>query len=201
MKLSALYATSARAFTYMPPAASYGTVRVLVVIGETVRAPVLKEVLRGLWRYTPHTRVLITDHPALEPERMLGANMAVVDLDTLPLRPYLSPLVTRPVNGSTLLSDVALCISVVSVEASAPLAQSPSLAVMRGLAPAPVSAHDAYFTLGATFGGAVVDTGERVHWGDDPLEVDLAVYRALGQPPDPALTDLIAARRNQPRQD
>ncbi len=182
------------AFAYTPPMQTYGMVRVLVTAGK-VSQTVLAEVLRGFWRFTPHTRVLAESHPALTPQ-MLGANMAAVDLDTLPLRHYpnrrAEPVVTA-LPASALLDDVEGSITVITPEA---LAVPPSLSILARLSgdSDPV---DAYFTLGRFFVGAVVETESKVVWGDDLLTVDETVYRSLGLPLPQSLVD-IRERLKQP---
>jgi len=183
-KFSSLRSARKTAFAYTPPDSVAGAVRALLIVG-TVKPAILAEVLRGFWRLAPTTRLLVTMNDALQ-ESMLGANMRAVELDALPNRPFVSRAdAKRFVSASPLLSDVNLCITLTSADES--LTVPPSLGVLAGLSPVPVDAKDAYFALGHMFVGAIVAVGEQVLWGDDLLDVDAAVYRALNLPADPML--------------
>ena len=190
---ASLKSISAKSFAYTPPESIYGTVRVLVTT-QNVRPPVLAAVLRGLWRFSPHTRVLLEETEALE-EWMLGANMVVVDLESVPKRPFPSRLEgeTGHVYASHLLTDVAGCISVASISADDPPAVPPSLDVVQQITLKSKSPAHAFACVGPFFAGAVVDVGEKVIWGDDLIAVDQAAYRAIDAPVPPALAKLAGA--------
>lgn len=164
-------------FAYTPPQAIYGAVRVLVIV-EEVRPETLAAVLRGFWRFTPHTRVLITEHPALAPTMMNG-NMRPVDLSVLPMRPYESRL-SQPkgkVIASTLLAEVGLCITLNSYRDPT---IAPSLAAMQSLTSGATDPITTYFSLGQLFVGGLVEVGDQLVWGDDLIEVDQRVAQVAG---------------------
>ncbi len=183
-KFSSLRSARKTAFAYTPPDTIAGAVRALLIVG-TVKPAILAEVLRGFWRLAPTTRLLVTMNDALQ-ESMLGANMRAVDLNALPNRPFVSRAdPKRFVSAPPLLADVGLCVTLTSADES--LTVPPSLGILAGLSPVPVDAKDAYFALGHMFVGAAVVVGQQVIWGDDLLDVDAAVYRALNIPVDPVL--------------
>lgn len=192
----------ASAFAYTPPESIYNAVRVLVTTAPSVDVEVLRIVLRGIWRMTPHTRVLVTPTPGLA-EWMLGGNMTIVDLDLLPLRPYPSRVEGLPtVMASHLINDCGGCIHVASVTAETLTDIPPSLAGLRALCAsglAELSDTDAltaaYFALRDQFAGSVVDTGEQVTWCDDLLDTDTSAYRLLGQPTPLLLAGLRKLRK------
>jgi hypothetical protein len=171
------------AFAYTPPMSIYGVNRVLVTAGAA-NPRILAEVLRGLWRFSPHTNIVVAENEALEP-KMLCANMQTFKMDSLPPSRY--PLQMTGVEtdvkiaASSFLAQVNGCISVVSLR-NGDLSQPPTLDHLSSLTEDHVNPLEAYFSIGSHFVGAVVDTGEKVYWGDDLLEVDEAAYRALGQP-------------------
>lgn len=177
-------------FAYTPPARIYRTVRVLLALSENADPQTLAAALRGIWRFTPLTVGLVTQHAALE-EWMLGANMAVVDLDALPLEPFLrrGQTTTRPVMASHLFMDCdgAIALSTVTPEA---LDAPPSLLTMAEYARGNTDLGAVYGALGPYFAGAIVRLGDRVIWGDDILEVDATVYRLAGKPVHPLIGQL-----------
>lgn len=191
-KISSLRVARAESFAYTPPDSIYGTERALLVVDKTSPA-LLAEVLRGFWRLAPATRLLVTANESLQ-ETMLGANMRMVDLDALPRRPFLSRVDhKRFINAPPLLMDVNASVTLTTVN-EAP-AVPPSLGVLVGLSPVPIDVRDAYFAMGHLFAGAVVQVGDQVIWGDDLLDVDAAVYRALNIEADPVLQEIRAARK------
>ncbi|MCU0465041.1 MAG: hypothetical protein MUF38_10790 [Anaerolineae bacterium] len=180
-------------FAYTPPMRVYGGVRSLLTLAESVHPFVLAAALRGFWRFSPHTRALVTTHPALEPS-MLGANMAEVDLDPLPMRPYApdGATTTRPVMASHLFADCDGCVTLVSVSAEE-LAESPlppSLAVIASYCKMNTDPAAVYAALAPHFAGAIVHIGEKVVWGDDLLDVDATAYRLAGLEPHPLIAEL-----------
>lgn len=181
MKLSSVRSTKTDSFVYVPPEFVHSVVRVMVVVDE-VSSHVIASVLRGLFRFSPHTRVLVTETDTLE-DHMLGSQMATVDLDILPMRMYsnASESQMKSVTAATLISEVDACITVVTLDKLPPI-EPPSLAMLQHVSPQPYSLSDLYFSVGKYFRGAVVDTGEQVIWGDDLLDVDATVYRMLKQP-------------------
>lgn len=189
--LSITKTAKANAFAYTAPDSIYNKLRVLVVSGGA-NMDIYRIVLRGIWRLTPHTRVLAAKTPGLE-TWMLGANMGLVDLDLLPLRPYPNKASGGVISASSLIGDVDGCISVVSVKPDA-LDEPPSLTVLRELCVGEASLQDAYFTLGSYCVGAVVDLGNQIVWGDDPLAVDAEAYRLAGKPAPPILSEISKAR-------
>lgn len=186
---------AAATFAYTPPMKIYGGVRSLLALSETVDATVLAAALRGFWRFSPHTRTLVTQNPALEPW-MLGANMAEVDLDPLPLRPYAAhgKTVTRPVVASHLFADCDASVSLISLSADelAGLALPPSLSVMVSYCRVNTDPTMVYAALQPYIAGSIVHIGEKVVWGDDILDVDTTAYRLAGMPPHPLLAELRA---------
>jgi hypothetical protein len=185
---------SAVNFAYTPPMRIYGGVRSLLVLAETVHPSILAAALRGFWRFSPHTRALVTTHPALEPW-MLGANMAEVDLDPLPMRPYApqGAVVARPVMASHMFADCdgsVTLISVESAEALAALPLPPSLAVMTAYCKLNTEPQAVYAALAEHFAGGIVHLGDRVIWGDDLMDVDATAYRLAGLAPHPLIAEL-----------
>lgn len=188
-------------FAYTSPDAIYNKVRVLVTTSPGVNIELLRIVLRGIWRFSPHTRVLIVKTAGLT-EWMLGGNMIEVDLDLLPLRPYPSRMGGLPtVSASHLINDCDGCIHVASVTAET-LNQPPSLLGLRDLCASGLDDLDddealkaAYFTLGTQFVGSVVDTGEQITWSDDLLDTDASAYRLLGLEAPPLLTQIRKLRK------
>lgn len=194
MKRALLSIRSMRAssFAYTPPDAVYGTMRCLLVTGN-VEKPILREVIKGFWRLSPATRLMITMSDALE-ENMLGTNMRAVDLEALPKRPFVNRArAGKFVTAAPLLSEVDCCVALVSAGDAPDV--PPALSVLASLSPVPVSPADAYAALGHLFVGACVHAGDHVIWGDDPLEVDRAVYRTLGQPEPQSLIDTVETAR------
>jgi|GEM_PF-2474091 len=185
--------SAAATFAYTPPMKIYGGVRSLLTLGESVDAAVLAATLRGFWRFSPHTRALVTAHPVLE-AWMLGANMAEVDLDPLPLCPYAAhgKVVTRPVVASHLLADCDGCVTLGSLSADelAGLDMPPSLAIMVSYCKVNTEPAMVYAALSPHFAGAIIHLGEKVIWGDDILDVDATAYRMAGLPPHPLLAEL-----------
>ncbi len=184
---------AAATLAYTPPMKVYGGVRSLLALAESVDPAVLAAVLRGFWRFSPHTRALVTAHPSLEPW-MLGANMAEVDLDPLPLRPYAAhgKTVTRPVVASHLFADCDGCVTLISLSPGelAALALPPSLSVMVSYCKVNTAPEMVYAALSREFAGAIIHLGEKVIWGDDILDVDTTAYRLAGLPPHPLLAEL-----------
>lgn len=184
---------AAASFAYTPPARLYGGVRALFALAESVDGAVLAAALRGIWRFSPHTRALVTRHPALEPW-MLGSNMVEVDLDSWPLRPFAAhgKVVKRPVVASHLLADSDGCIALISLspEQLASLDVPPSLSVMAAYCKVNTEPTMVYAALRPYFAGAIVQVGDKVVWGDDVLDVDATAYRLAGLTPHPLLTDL-----------
>lgn len=177
-------------FAYTPPSSIFRTVRVLLTLSQSAQAPAIAAALRGLWRFTPLTRALVTEHPALE-AWMLGANMAVVDVDALPSRPYvpIGSTTARPVMASHLFGDCDGCITLCAVDPAA-LDAPPSLSTIAEYVRGNTDLSAVYRTMRTYFVGAIVQIGEQVIWGDDLLEVDAAVYRAAGRPEHPVLGEL-----------
>lgn len=191
--LLSLRSSTLSGFAYTPPDTIYRKDRVLLITGDVDKA-ILREVIMGFWRMSPTTRLLVVESDALEPN-MLGANMRAVDLDTLPKRPFVSRLnAGKFVMASPLLAEVDACFTLVSSPTALP-AEPPSLSVMASLSPVPVSPLQAYLSLGHLFAGAAVHFGDKVLWGDDPLEVDRAVYRTLQQPTPQSLNEVIEAAK------
>jgi len=184
---------TAASFAYTPPMKIYGGIRSLLTLSESVDPAVLAAALRGIWRFSPHTRALVTSHPSLEPW-MLGANMAEVDLDPLPLRPYAAhgKTVTRPVVASHLFADCDGCITLMSLspERLADLDMPPSLSVMASYCKVNIDPVAVYAALSPHFAGAILHLGEKVIWGDDLLEVDATAYRLSGLTPHPLIAEL-----------
>ncbi|MBC8098839.1 MAG: hypothetical protein H7Y11_05315 [Armatimonadetes bacterium] len=176
MKYATIRSAKPSGFAYTPPDSIYGVVRVLLVIG-TVQPSILANMLRGLWRLTPLTRILVTDNDALAPT-MLNENMRPVDLALLPMRPYASATGGRVIAPS-LLAEVDACLTLTTAPAG-DLSAPPSLGVLRALAATPTDIETAYHALGTYFAGGLVDAGETLFWGDDLQAVDAAVYAARG---------------------
>lgn len=193
MKLSSIRSATTGGFVYTPPASTYGVVRVLVIAG-TVSPDVLANVLRGFWRFTPLTRVLVVENEALAPT-MMNENMRSVDLSVLPMRPYDSrlPEVKKKVFASSLLAEVDACITLNTLDTASDT--SPSLDVLRSLTPNKADPRVAYACIGDLFAGALVVAGDKVVWGDDLLGVDETAYRAIQQPPSPHLAEISARLR------
>ncbi len=188
-----VHSASRSSFSYMPPQSVYGVVRVLV-IADRVQEDVLANILRGFWRYTPLTRVLIAEHEALTPS-MMNDSMRSVDLGTLPMRPYENRLsgTGKKIIAPTLLAEVDACVVINTLDsADAESGVLPSLEAIRSVtsSPALVDPVDAFFALRHLIAGSAVDTGEKVIWGDDLLDVDRTVYTTLKQTPPPQITDL-----------
>lgn len=183
-------------FAYTPPERVYRGVRVLVVANQ-ITPEVLANVLRGLWRFSPVTRVLVVEHEALTPT-MMNDNMRSVDLNTLPMRPYLNRYVEPPtqVIAPSLLAEVDACIALNTLS-SDDLTVSPSLAVLRDLTQNNADLLDTYFAIGHLFAGSLVDTGDKLIWGDHLLDVDESASLALGQPPAPEIAKLRAIMENR----
>lgn len=177
-------------FAYTPPSSIFRTVRVLLTLPQSAQAPALAAALRGLWRFTPLTRVLVTEHPAIE-AWMLGANMAVADVDALPARPYvpIGSTTARSVFASHLFSDCNGCITLCSVD-PATLDAPPSISTIAEYVRGSTDLSAIYRTMRTYFVGAIVQVGEHVIWGDDLLDVDAAVYRLVGRPEHPVLSEL-----------
>lgn len=178
-------------FAYTPPSSIFRTVRVLLTLSQSAQAPVIAAALRGLWRFSPLTRVLVTEHPALE-AWMLGANMVTVDVDALPSRPYvpIGSTTARPVMASHLFGDCYGCITLCAVDPAA-LDAPPSLSTIAEYVRGNTDLSAVYHTMRTYFVGAIVQVGEQVIWGDDLLEVDRAVYQKLGKPIPSILNELI----------
>ncbi|HEX2619874.1 MAG TPA: hypothetical protein VHL11_07000 [Phototrophicaceae bacterium] len=184
---SSIRTATAGSFVYTPPTHVARVVRVLVIAG-TVKPDVLANVLRGFWRFTPITRVLIAEHEALA-TTMMNENMRPVDLDSLPMRPYESRLPGSKVKviAPTLLAEVDTCIVLNTLDDAQ---VSPSLAVIQSLTQNNASPQDAYFCIGDLFAGSVVDTGDKIVWGDNLLDVDATAYRVANHPPAPELAEI-----------
>jgi hypothetical protein len=167
-------------FAYTPPQTVYGAVRVLVVIAD-IRPETLAAVLRGFWRFTPQTRLLITEHPTLAPTMMNG-NMRPVDLGELPLRPYESRLPDQKgkVIASTLLAEVGACITLNRYHDPA---IAPSLAAIQALSNGATDPITSYFSIGHLFVGGLVEVGDQIVWGDDLIGVDQRVAQLAGHAP------------------
>jgi hypothetical protein len=184
---------AAASFAYTPPMRIYGGVRSLLTLSETVHPSILAAVLRGFWRFSPHTRALVTTHPSLEPW-MLGANMAEVDLDPLPMRPYTpeGAVTARPVMASHLFADCDGCVTLTSTTSAdlADLPLPPSVGVLTTYCKLNTDPKAVYAVLSPYFAGAVVHLDDRVVWGDDLVDVDATAYRLAGLPPHPLLAEL-----------
>jgi hypothetical protein len=176
-------------FAYTPPGSVYGMVRVLVV-ADQIKPEVLANVLRGFWRFTPLTRVLVAENDALAPT-MMNANMQSVDLRIMPMRPYLNRYVDPPVQviAPALLAEVDACIALNTLSGE-DFSIPPSLAVVRGLTQNNASLIDTFLAVGHLFAGSLVDVGDKLIWGDNLLDVDEAAYLAHGQPRAPEITTL-----------
>lgn len=189
-RLSVVRTGNIDTFAYTPPSRIYRTVRVLLALAADADAKTTAAALRGIWRFTPLTRALVTEHPALE-EWMLGANMAVVDLDTLPLEPFLArgETTSNPVMASHLFTDCDGAIALTTVTPEM-LDVPPSLKTMTEYAQGNTDLTAVFRGLGPYFAGAIVRLGDRVIWGDDILEVDETVYRLAGKPVHPLIEEL-----------
>lgn len=184
---------AAASFAYTPPMRIYGGVRSLLTLSESVDAAILAAALRGFWRFSPHTRALVTSHPALEPW-MLGANMAEVDLDPLPMRPYApdGAITTRPVMASHMFADCDGCVTLISLSTDelGGLDVPPSVAVMAAQCKLNTTPSAVYAALAPYFAGAIVHINDKVVWGDDLLDVDQTAYRLAGLEPHPLIAEL-----------
>jgi hypothetical protein len=176
-------------FAYTPPASVYGAVRVLV-IAKTIKPEIMANVLRGFWRFTPLTRLLIVENEALAPT-MMNDNMRPVDLSTLPMRPYLNRYVDPPkqIIAPSLLAEVDACITLNTLTPDN-LSELPSLTVMREQAQNNTELMDTYLAIGHLFAGGVVDCGSKIIWGDNLLDVDEAAHLAVGEPRPEMITTL-----------
>lgn len=189
-KFSTVQVSSPSSFAYTPPARIYGAVRVLVVANH-ISPKTLAAVLRGLWRYTPLTRVLVAEHESLAPD-MMNDQMRSVDFSTLPMRVYKNRAPQAKVttlSAPTLLAEVDACIALNTLTPD-DLNTPPSLAVLGDLVNEWVDAVDAYYALGHLFAGSLVDTGEKLVWGDDLISVDTTAYRTAGYAPAASLASL-----------
>jgi hypothetical protein len=191
---------SVAAFAYTPPAIIANVVRVLVTTSPGVNVEILRVVLRGIWRLTPHTRVLVTPTEGLTPW-MLGGNMTEVDLDLLPLRLYPGRIAGLPsVSASHLLYDCDGCIHVSAARPDA-LDAPPTLAGLRALCVGLDAVEDAealkaaYFAIGNCYVGAVVDAGDQVTWSDDLLDADATAHRLLNAEPPSLLAEIRRLRK------
>lgn len=187
---SVTHTGNAATFAYTPPMKVYGGVRVLLALAANADPIVFAAALRGLWRFTPLTRALVTQHPQLQ-DWMLGANMAVVDMDSIPLRPYLAEgkMSARPVMASHLFMDCDGCIAVSTVTPDT-LDAPPSLSTMAEYARGITDLGAVYRAMSPYFAGSIVQIGDKVVWGDDILEVDATVYRLAGKPVYPLIEEL-----------
>lgn len=189
-------------FAYTPPVAIARAIRVLLAIESNGFPPeLLREVLRGIRRYTPHTRVLVAEHTDVSDEHMLDRNMRTVDLEELPLRQYTNviPGGKARVTASSLLADVRLCIALGTLkpESTAP----PLLSAIHQTAAVGGALMDAYFALGDLFVGGVVVTPDKVIWGDDLLDVEMTAYRQIGHPLPEDLKAIHKTRRELAKND
>jgi hypothetical protein len=177
-------------FSYTPPQRIYGVVRVLVIVDQ-VQEDVLANVLRGFWRYTPLTRVLVTEHELLVPS-MMNENMRAVDLSTLPMRPYENRVTESGGKfiAPALLAEVDACVVVSTLNAEA--GTLPSLDALRALSPNPdgTDARVAFLAVRHLIAGSVIDTGDKIIWGDDLLEVDATAYATVKVSAPPALKEI-----------
>jgi hypothetical protein len=194
MTASVIRTGNTASFSYTPPMRIYGGIRTLLTLGQTVEPKVLATVLRGFWRFSPHTRALVTDHPSLDPERMFGANMAVVTFEGLPLRPYVpeGATVKRPVMASHMFADCDGCVTLLSVHPDELDSEMPpSLSVLLEYAMGNTDAEMVFRGLGSYFAGAIIHLDDKIVWGDDLLEVDATAYRLAGKPLPELLKTLI----------
>lgn len=181
-------------FAYTPPARIYRVVRVLLTLATEADPQTFAAALRGIWRFTPLTRALVTDHPKLE-GWMLGANMASADLDSLPMRPYVAAgdTTSRPLTASHMFADCDGCITLATVTPET-LDVPPSVAVMQQYTQGSQDLAEIYRAMSPYFVGAVVRVGDKVVWGDDILDVDANAYRLAGKPVHPLIRELAANR-------
>lgn len=187
---SVTHTGSAATFAYTPPLKIYRGVRVLLTLAAEAEPNTFAAALRGLWRFTPLTRALVTQHPQLQ-DWMLGANMAVVDMDSIPLRPYVvaGQATARPVMASHLFMDCDGCITLATVTPET-LDAPPSIMTMAEYARGMTDLAAVYRALSPYFAGAIVQVGEKVVWGDDILDVDATAYRLAGKPVHPLIEEL-----------
>ena len=185
-----VHTASRTSFSYTPPQSVYGAVRVLV-IADRVQEEVLANVLRGFWRFTPLTRVLIAEHEALAPT-MLNDNMRPVDLSELPMRPYANRVgdAGKKVIAPTLMAEVDACVVINTFDGESGTLPSLEALCSVSTTPAATDPVDAFFALRHLIAGSVVDAGEKIVWGDDLLDVDRTVYTAVNQTPPPQIADL-----------
>lgn len=183
-------------FAYTPPARIFRTVRVLLTLASNADPRAYAAALRGIWRFSPITRALVTAHPGIQ-DWMLGANMAVVDLEGLPMRPYVEQgqVTARPVMASHLFMDCDGAMTLGSVTPDT-IDLPPSVATMVEYARGNTDPSAVYKALSPYFAGAIVQVGEKVIWGDDILEVDAAAYRMAGKPVHPLIAELRAGRKS-----
>ena len=177
-------------FAYTPPSRIYRAVRVLLTLASDADPETFAAALRGIWRFTPLTQALVTQHPRLE-AWMLGANMAAVDLDGLPMRPYVAMggTTTRPLNASHMFADCDGSITLATVTPET-LDVPPSLAVMAQYVQGSTDLAEIYRVISPYFVGAIVRVGDKVVWGDDILDVDSNAYRLAGKPVHPLIREL-----------
>jgi hypothetical protein len=177
-------------FAYTPPSRIYRAVRVLLTLAADADPQTFAAALRGIWRFTPLTRALVTEHPELE-DWMLGANMAAVDLDSLPMRPYVATggTTSRPLTASHMFADCDGSITLATVRPET-LDAPPSLAVMAEYAQGSDDLGEIYRAMSPYFVGAIVRVGDKVVWGDDILDVDANAYRLAGKPVHPLIREL-----------
>lgn len=184
MTLASVRSMSSRSFVYTPPDSIFKLARIVLVPGASIKPDVMLRVLRGLWRMTPTTRIVIIDNGSVTPE-MLGSNMRIADLSELPLRPYGNAKGGKAVVATSLLHDVDGCITLASFDdVEDPAKEIPSLAVLSTLTPGNPSHENVFNTLGQFLNGTIVDIGDKVIWGDDFFVVEGEAYQQLGtQPP------------------
>lgn len=177
-------------FAYTPPARIYRAVRVLLTLAPDADPETFAAALRGIWRFTPLTQALVTQHPKLE-MWMLGANMAAVDLDGLPMRPYVATgaTTTKPLTASHMFADCDGSITLATVTPET-LDVPPSVAVMSHYVQGSADLSEIYRTMSPYFVGAIVRVGDKVVWGDDILDVDANAYRLAGKPVHPLIREL-----------
>lgn len=185
---------SVETFAYTPPQRIYRTVRVLLALAAAADSRTIAAALRGIWRFTPLTRALVTTHSELQ-DWMLGANMAAVDLDTVPMQPFVPPntATSKPVMASHLFADCDGSITLTTVSPDA-LDEPPSLLTMAEYASGATDLETIYRAMSPYFVGAVVRVGEKVVWGDDILDVDATVFRLAGKPVHPLIQNLRSAK-------
>jgi hypothetical protein len=190
LSYSIVHTANRASFSYTPPQRVYGVIRVLVIVDQ-IPEDVLANVLRGFWRYTPLTRILVTENEALVPS-MMNDNMRSVDLSVLPMRPYENRITEAggKVIAPGLLAEVDACVVVSTLNAEA--GALPSLDALRTVSPNPdgTDAQVAFLALRHLIAGSVVDTGDKIVWGDDLLDVDGTAYSAVKVSPLPTLKAL-----------